>query len=243
MHIKLVVTRVDVRRADINGRRTGIPIIHLATVHIEHCYGLCVVPVVIVQNNRAVSIRRYSIATDFSAVQIQGGANIGARHRSHFNSASGCFFDLTAALAIADIQRSVALYRNTAGQRLSVQAEVEGATRDGERFAPRRIVRQVNIGGIVLVVGNVARSVPCRPFDSFARPRMVADLLVGRAADRVRMRAVIRRADPHHEERGTQKQRDEKQSLPNFHRSFSPLSVFRKIFCPFTDLTFREILL
>ena len=139
VHIQLVVALTDVCKAGKDGSLTGPPIIHLAAVHVEHCHCLCVVPVVVVQFDRAAV--ECAVAADLSAVQIQGSVNIGLTLRFYTDGVAGCCLDPATAPAIADVQRGVAIYRDIAGQRFSAKAEVEGvAARDGERFASRCVV-------------------------------------------------------------------------------------------------------
>ena len=139
VHIELVETCANICITGKDGSLTGPSIIHLAAVHVEHCHCLCVVPVVVVQFDRAAV--ECAVAADLSAVQIQGSVNIGLTLRFYTDGVARCCLDPATAPAIADVQRGVAIYRDIAGQRFSAKAEVEGvAARDGERFASRCVV-------------------------------------------------------------------------------------------------------
>ena len=64
------------------------------------------------------------------------------------------------------------------------QAEIERvAVCDLKGGIPLRIVPQIDIGGVVGIVCDVAHAVPCRPGHIGARARMAVDVLMSRAAD------------------------------------------------------------
>ena len=93
-----------------------------------------------------------------------------------------------AALAVADVQRGAALHLDPGGiaaELFSFRQRLEClAVRDRECTAQRCVVVQIHTGGVgAISIRNLARSVPRRPSDIFARPCMVSDILMARAAD------------------------------------------------------------
>ena len=68
VHIDVIVASTDVCIAGIDGGSTGILIMHLPAVHVEHRHGPRFVSVVIVQLDRAAIVS--VISTELAAVQI-----------------------------------------------------------------------------------------------------------------------------------------------------------------------------
>ena len=78
---------------------------------------------------------------------------------------------------------------------VSVQAEIECLSGgDLEHIVPFHIASQIDIGGVVSIVGNSRASIPCRPYDICTFARMIADVCVCCTTDRVlRMYVIISR--------------------------------------------------
>ena len=127
-----------------------------------------------------------------------------ARILGNSSSALAIAKEKIAALNVDNSVTAVIFHLNA----VAVQAEVEGlARRDGQGLSlfQCHIVRQVDVGDIVGVVGDVA-AVPGRPGDIVARAGVVANVRVRSAADGVAMRA--RRFSSHagRAQQGTQAQ-------------------------------------
>ena len=126
-----------------------------------------------------------------------------ARILGNSSSALAIAKDKIAALNVDNSVTAVIFHLNA----VAVQAEVEGLVRrDGQGLGifQSHVVRQVDVGDIVGVVGDVA-AVPGRPGDIVARAGVVANVLVRSAANGV---AMLRRVGPHADraQQGTQAQ-------------------------------------
>ena len=130
---------------DIDGGTAviDVKVLYLSTVHIEHCLTAHIGAAQL--DDALVEYGVTYAAADLAAVQVQGRRLVAAW--GYFNG-SVCGFggrNYPAALAVADVQRGIALHLNhggTAAKRLSVQAEVD-STSDGDALAYRDICAQI----------------------------------------------------------------------------------------------------
>ena len=85
---------------------------HLAAIHIEHRHRLSVVRVIVGQLDCAWIHHAITLAADFATIQIQRGMSVRAIFRRYGNRTARWACYLTAALAVADVQRGIAFHRN-----------------------------------------------------------------------------------------------------------------------------------
>ena len=177
------------------------------------------------------------IAADRSAVHGKCGGRVALRANPHsFSFCTGRVSDRAAVFTVTKYELRVigdiddlavriggACYG--ACQAVSIQTEIErAACFYYKAIVSCRITCQIDIGGLgIRIVCNLVCSIPRGPCDSFARPRMVADILMVRAANGVIRMLRRAGADAHQAHRRAQAQRRAQQSFPKSHDQHAPL--------------------